>query len=90
MSRARPAIDALSELLEPVGRIMPLEFARSLAALRSSPELQARIDDLADKANEGRLSDEESAEYHAYVEAIDVLGLLQAKARSVIARQPNA
>jgi hypothetical protein len=79
----------LSELLEPVGQMMPVEFARELAALRSTPELQARIDDLADKANEGHLSEEEQAEYQAYVDAIDIISILQAKARSVIARQPN-
>ena len=79
----------LSELLEPVGQMMPVDFARKLAALRASPEVQAKIDDLADRSNEGKLTAEEQAEYLVYVDAIDVISILQAKARSVIARQPN-
>jgi hypothetical protein len=80
----------LSQLLEPVGQMMPVAFARELAALRAAPEVQARIDELADKCNEGQLTDEERAEYDAYVDAIDVISILQAKARSVIKRQPDA
>jgi hypothetical protein len=79
----------LSRLLEPVGLMMPVEFARELSAMQAAPEVQARIDELADKSNEGELSDEERAEYLAYVDAIDVISILQAKARSVLAQQPN-
>jgi hypothetical protein len=79
----------LSQLLEPVGRLMPLEFARELAALKATPEVQARIDELADKCTEGLLTEVERAEYDAYVDAIDVISILQAQARSVLARQPN-
>jgi hypothetical protein len=81
--------NVLSQLLEPVGRLMPVEFARELAALKATPEVQARIDELADKCNEGELTEAERAEYDAYVDAIDVISILQAQARSVLARQPN-
>jgi hypothetical protein len=91
MKHPQPTSTAvLSELLEPVGQMMPVDFARELAALRASPEVQAKIDGLADKSNEGQLTAEEQAEYLAYVDAIDVISILQAKARSVIARQPNS
>jgi hypothetical protein len=79
--------NVLSDLLEPVGRMMPAPFARELASLRATPAIQARIDELADKANEGELTDDERAEYAAFVDAIDVIGILQAKARSVLSRQ---
>ncbi len=69
---------------------MPLKFAQELAAMRATPEVQARIDELADKCTEGELTPEERAEYDAYVDAIDVISILQAKARSVLARQPDA
>ncbi len=82
--------DILSQLLEPVGQMMPVEFARKLAATRASPEVQARIDELADRCSEGVLTDNERAEYEAYVDAIDVISILQAQARSVLARQSNA
>ena len=82
-------MNVLSKLLDPVGEMMPVEFARKLATLRATPEVQAKIDDLADKANEGDLTDQERAEYAAYIDAIDVISILQAKARSVLARRPN-
>jgi hypothetical protein len=79
----------LSQLLEPVGQIMPLEFARELATLKAAPDVQARIDELAEKCSEGCLTDVERDEYGAYVDAIDVISILQAKARSVLARQAS-
>ncbi|SIO23606.1 hypothetical protein SAMN05444166_3158 [Singulisphaera sp. GP187] len=70
--------------------MMPLSFARELAGLRAVPDVQARIDELADKSNEGELTDEERAKYTAYIDAFDVIAILQAKARSVPAKQPNS
>jgi hypothetical protein len=55
--------------------------------LRADPETQARIDELAKKANDGLLSATEKTEYEGYVEAIDVVSILQAKARKVLAVQ---
>jgi hypothetical protein len=69
--------------------MMPIEFADKLAALRATPHVQARIDELAEKSSEGQLTPDERNEYLAYVDVIDVIGILQAKARSVLARQPN-
>jgi hypothetical protein len=90
MSQVQPRFPGvLSDLLEPIGRFMPVEFARELSALRATPEVQARIDELADKCNEGGLTDEERAEYEAYVDAIDVISILQAQARSVLARRAH-
>jgi hypothetical protein len=77
----------LSQLLEPVGQMMPVKFAEELAAMRATQDVQARIDELAEKCNEGELTPEERAEYEAYVDAIDIISLLQAKARAVLARQ---
>jgi hypothetical protein len=90
MSQIHQTSNVLSQLLEPVSLMMPVGFARELAALRATPDIQARIDELADKCNEGRLTDDERAEYDAYVDAIDVISILQAKARAALARQPNS
>jgi len=79
----------LSQLLEPVGRMMPVEFAEELAAMRATPQVQDRVEELAEKCNEGKLTPDERAEYEAYVDAIDVISLLQAKARAVLARQKS-
>jgi hypothetical protein len=82
-------VDILSRLLEPVGEMMPVSFAKQLAGMQADPEIQARIDELADRANDGVLTAEERAEYEAYIDAIDVISILQAKARAVLASQPN-
>jgi hypothetical protein len=71
----------LDRVLEPVGRCLTPEAARKLAGLRADPVMQARVDDLADKATAGTLSADEQAEYEAYVSAATFLAVLQAKAR---------
>ncbi len=47
---------------------MPIDYARKLVELRASPADQARIDELADKCNEGLLRAEEREEYERYVQ----------------------
>ena len=59
----------LERLLDPVSRCLTPEAARQLVELRADPELQARVDMLADKCTEGRLTPEEREEYETYVRA---------------------
>jgi hypothetical protein len=61
---------AMDRLLEPFGRALTPALARALVDLRAPSEDQDRIDELAEKCNEGSLSDEERAEYEDYVRAI--------------------
>ena len=56
--------------------------AHQIADLRADPPLQSRLDELARKASEGILTDAELWEYRGCVEAIDVIGVLQIKARA--------
>lgn len=49
---------------------------------RFEAKAQAQIDQLARKCNEGRLTDDERREYETYVQTIDFLAILQAKARA--------
>src|SRR4051812_18062031 len=84
MSQAS-SINVLDRLLEPVGRSMTPDLARELIELRAAPEVQARIDDLAERCNEGTLTPEERAEYESCVQAIHLIGILQRKARRVLA-----
>lgn len=76
----------LDEMLEPVSRSFGLETARALAALRVGKRTQARVEKLAEKCNEGKLSSDERAEYEAYVQASTLIGILQAKARRILAQ----
>ena len=75
----------LEEVLEPVARCFTPDVARQIASLRADPALQARLDDFASKANEGELSEQEREQYEAYVEAIVLIAILQAKARKILA-----
>jgi len=55
-----------------------------VAELRADPDVQARIEELAEKCNEGTMTPEEIAEYDAYIQAMDVVAVLQKKARTLI------
>jgi hypothetical protein len=61
-----------------------------LVDLRAQPDVQARIDELAEKCNDGGLTPVERAEYQDIVEAIDFISLLQAKARARLSWAANA
>jgi len=74
----------LGEMLEPVSRSFGLQTARSLVALRVSGRTRARVEKLAERCNQGKLSPNERAEYEAYVQASTLIGILQAKARRIL------
>jgi hypothetical protein len=65
--------DPLTECLTP-------EVARRVLSVRPDPQTVVRIEELAEKANEGTISPDEDAEYKEFVEASDLLAILQAKA----------
>lgn len=83
-----PELSALDAMLDPVGRVLTPEVAAKLAALKADPAAQQRVDELADKSTAGQLSEAEAREYDAFIRAIDFIGVLQAKARKVLAT-PN-
>ena len=76
----------LDRLLDPLGRILTPEVAGKLIDYRFDAKAQSRIDKLARKCNEGRLSEAERREYETYVQTIDFISILQAKARAVLKR----
>ena len=75
----------LDEMLDPVSRCFGLETARALAGFHIDEKVQSRVDELATRCNEGRLTPDERAEYEAYVQASTLIGILQAKARRALA-----
>ncbi len=60
---------------------MDVESARRILEFRIDPAVQARLDVLGEKANEGTLSDDERAEYEAAIDAADDIAILKLKAR---------
>jgi hypothetical protein len=75
----------LDRILDPVTRSLNAEAARSLLDLRADATTRARVAELADRCNEGVLSEDERAEYEMYIWAGKVVALLQAKARALLA-----
>ena len=76
--------NVLDRVLEPFSRCFTPEVAQKIVDFRADAVMQARLDELAEKANEGALSETETAEYDSYIEAIDFIAILQAKARSLL------
>lgn len=71
---------ALDCLLEPLSRCLDIESAQRVAEFHVDPSVQARMDILAERANDGVLGDEENAEYEAFVNAADFISILKIKA----------
>ena len=81
-------IHAFEQLLDPVGRCLTPDVARSLLEMRASVAAQDRIEALADKCSAGTLSPAEESEYDAYIWAGNLIAILQAKARALLSEQP--
>jgi len=78
---------ALDGLLEPLSRCLDAESAKRVVEFRIDPEVQARLGVLAEKANDGTLSDDERTEYEAVIDAADFIFILKLKVRPRL--QPN-
>lgn len=76
-----PSPSVVDLMLDPVSRCFDAESARKLLDLRIDPAVQERVDVLAEKANEGLLTDAERAEYEACINTDDFISILKLKAR---------
>lgn len=79
--------NVLDRLLDPLRDVLTPEVAQAIADLRADETTQARLDDLAERHHEGQLSAVELGEYQALVSGINLISVLQAKARSVLKRR---
>jgi len=80
-------VSYLDRLLEPLTEAFTPRMASVLLELRADPELEAHIDELRRKANGGTLTSAEEAEYRDFVEAVDLISIMQAKARRFLAKR---
>jgi hypothetical protein len=74
----------LDRLLEPFAESPSAEVAQRWVGLRADAAMQSRLDYLAERCSSGQITDEEREEYANYVQALDVIAVLQAKARAVL------
>lgn len=67
-------------LLESAALCLDVATIRALEGLKPTVTAQARLDELARKANEGQLAEPEAREYDRYIELSDILATLRLKA----------
>ena len=60
----------VDRLIEPLSRCIRGRGEEDLLSLRADAALQARIDELADRCDEGTLTPEEREEYETYVQQL--------------------
>jgi hypothetical protein len=72
------------QLMTSLGDCLTPEVAGRIADLRTSVDLQERLQTLSELCTEGQLSAEEKSEYETYVHVLDFISLLQAKSRAIL------
>lgn len=80
MSQAQ-ATSVLDLMLDPLSRCLDAESAKRVVELSTDPAVQARVDVLAERANEGLLTSEERSEYEAYINVDEFIAILKIKAK---------
>ena len=73
-----------ARLWEPENGELPKTLARHILKLRFSKQDQARMHELAERNQEGRISAGELEELDSYVAVGDLLALLQSRARRTL------
>jgi hypothetical protein len=87
---AELASQVVDRLVDPLSRCLTPESARRLLEFRADPELQALVDQLAEKCNEGTMTPQERSDYAHYVSFGTFVALLKSKARQLLANSPDA
>lgn len=75
--------------MEPLSRCLDSESARRVIELQIDPSINKRITILAERANEGLLTTDESADYEALINAADFISILKLKARQHLNLSPQ-
>jgi hypothetical protein len=74
-------IQILGRLLELEGQKLSPEKAQLVLSINFSPEDRKQIEELGEKSNEGTLTGDEKDLYFAYMRVINLLTVLQSRAR---------
>ena len=71
-------------LIEALAECLTMDAARKIVALRADDASQQYIDELADKANQGTLTEDEKTEYDRCLAVFHFIAVMQAKARRIL------
>lgn len=74
----------IDDILEPLTESLTREAATALADFKVNATVQGRVAELAEKANEGDLTDAERDEYETHLRYASVLTVIKAKACTVL------
>ena len=80
MSGETTTLGVDDSLLESAARCLDLNSVRALSELQLDDAARARLDVLAQKANEGELAPEEAREYERFIDVSDIISTLRLKA----------
>jgi hypothetical protein len=84
MGNVTAAVMAMDKMLEQLSDCLNAEAARRIVGLRIGPEIQARVEVLTNKANEGLVSEEERDDDKHDIEMADPIAILKSKAQRLI------
>lgn len=76
--------NVLDRLIEPLAQCLTIDVARNIVALRADDVSQQYVDELAEKANRGTLTDDERSEYDRCLAAFHFITVMQARARRLL------
>jgi len=80
----------LDRFLEPMTEALTPEVAQVIVNLRADAETETEVQKLREKANAGLLTAEEERAYHDFIEAVEVISIIQSKARRFLARHASS
>ena len=81
---------ALRRVLSPLASSLDRAGLESLVRFRADQQTQDRVDELAEKCNDGTLSLAEEREYDSYVETSRFIAILKAEAKRILDSQDAA
>jgi hypothetical protein len=79
----------LDHYFAPVTPMLTREMAEAIVNRKPDGHLAERVCELASKADEGTITEDELAEYKDLVDAGDLVALLKAKAQQFLADHPG-
>ena len=84
MSEETTTLGVDHSLLESAARCLDMNSVRALSELQLDEAARARLDVLAQKANEGQLAPEEADEYERFIDVSDIISTLRLKAGRLV------
>ena len=80
----------LDRVLDPVAEAFSADVAHRLVHLQLDPDVRDELERWREGAADGSLTGEEQERYRRFVEVLDFIGILQAKARRSLASSTPA